>query len=225
MWSGAVPITTLTVPPSLPPPPLVALPPLVEALLLLSLPPPQAARPRTSAVAPAASNPRAARRSNLAMPFLLLRGNRPGWVGPNLRRTLLQLHCLDGKELFDPEPSVLAAVAGLLVSAERRERVVGAAVDLDLTGAQLASDRLGALGITRPHPAGKPVLGVVGDPDRVLLVLVGHDRQHRAEDLLLGDRHLRRDLAEDGRPHEVAALGALGRLLAAGHDLGALLDA
>src|SRR4051794_1089754 len=209
MWSGAVPMTTLTVPPSLPPPPLVALPPLVEALLL-SLPPPQAARPRTSAMAPAASNPRAARRSNLAMPFLLLRGNRPGWVGPNLRRTLLQLHCLDGKKLFDPEPSVLAAVAGLLVSAERRERVVGATVDLDLPGAELASDGLGALGIARPHPAGEPVLGVVGDADRVLLVVVGHDRQHRAEDLLLGDRHLGRDLAEDGRPHEVAALGPLG---------------
>ena len=51
------------------------------------------------------------------------------------------------------------------------------------------------------------------------------DRQHRAEDLLLGDRHVRVDVGEHGRADEVAALEALGRLGAAGDQARALLDA
>ena len=70
-----------------------------------------------------------------------------------------------------------------------------------------------------PDAAGEAVVGVVGDPHRVVLVLVGLDREHRPEDLLLGDRHLRRHLGEDGGADEVAALEALGRLSAAGEQL------
>jgi hypothetical protein len=49
----------------------------------------------------------------------------------------------------------LAAVARLLVAAERRQRVEGRAVDLDLAGAQPPRDALGALGspTTRRRPA------------------------------------------------------------------------
>jgi hypothetical protein len=39
------------------------------------------------------------------------------------------------EQLFDSLASVLAAVAGLAVAAERGERIEGAAVDLDLTRA------------------------------------------------------------------------------------------
>ena len=81
-------------------------------------------------------------------------------------------------------------MARLLVAAERRERVEGAAVDLDLPGAHPPRDALGALRVGRPDAAGEAVDRVVGDPDRVVLVVVGDDRQHRAEDLLLGDRHV-----------------------------------
>ena len=61
--------------------------------------------------------------------------------------------------------------------------------------------------------------------DRVLLVVVGDDRQHRPEDLLLRDRHVVAHVGEDRRLHEVAAVEALGRLRAAGDELRALLDA
>ena len=59
----------------------------------------------------------------------------------------------------------------------------------------------------------------------VVLVVVGHDRQHRAEDLLLGDRHVRRDVGEDRRLHEEALVEALGGVGAAGEQRGALLIA
>src|SRR3954451_11906923 len=84
-----------------------------------------------------------------------------------------ELQGLDGEELLDAEAAQFPAVAGLLEAAERRERVEHAAVDLHLTRADPAGDRLGALLVAGPHAAGEAVLGVVGDPDRVLLVVVG----------------------------------------------------
>ena len=79
-----------------------------------------------------------------------------------------------------------------------------------------------ALLVGRPDAAGEAVVAVVGDPHRVVLAVVGLDRQHRAEDLLLGDRHLRRHLGEDGGADEVAAVEPLGRRGAAGDELRAL---
>ncbi len=51
-----------------------------------------------------------------------------------------ELQALHLEQLLDREAPVLAAVAGLLVAAERRQRVVGAAVDLDLAGADPPGD-------------------------------------------------------------------------------------
>ena len=47
--------------------------------------------------------------------------------------------------------------------------------------------------------------------------------EHRAEDLLLRDRHVGRHVGEDRRAHEVAPVEAVRRLGAAGHEPGALL--
>ena len=59
----------------------------------------------------------------------------------------------------------------------------------------------------------------------ILVVVVGDDRQHRAEDLLLGDGHRVVDVGEDGRLHVVAGVETLGLAEPAGHDTGALVDA
>src|SRR3954452_18950027 len=115
-------------------------------------------------------------------------------------------------------------MAGLAVAAEGGMGVEGAAVDLDLAGADAPGDGDRAVGVGRPDAAGEAVGGRVGDPDRVVLALVGLDRQDRAEDLLLADRHLRRHLREDGGTDEVAALEALRRLGAAGDQARPLLD-
>jgi hypothetical protein len=76
-----------------------------------------------------------------------------------------------------------------------------------------------------PHAAGQAVLGVVGDAHGVVLVLVGDDDQHRAEDLLLGDPHRVVDVGEDGRRDVVALLQAGRHLRATGDQARALLDA
>src|SRR3954453_2511825 len=87
----------------------------------------------------------------------------------------LALQRLDPQVLLDGQVAQLAAVAGLLEAAERRERVEGRAVDLDLPGADAPRDALGALRVARPHAAGQPVDRVVGDLDRLLLGVVGDD--------------------------------------------------
>src|SRR5437762_297454 len=86
----------------------------------------------------------------------------------------LQLQGLDSQELLDRELAQLAAVTRLLEAAEGRQRIEGAAVDLDLAAADTPGDALGALGIARPHSGGEAVDGVVGDAHGVVLVVVGH---------------------------------------------------
>jgi hypothetical protein len=88
----------------------------------------------------------------------------------------LQLERLDLQELLEAEAPELAPVAGLLVAAKRGERVECATVDLDLSGADAPRDPLGALLVSGPHTSRETVDGVVRDPHRVLVVLVGHDR-------------------------------------------------
>src|SRR5262249_27106780 len=88
----------------------------------------------------------------------------------------LQLERLDLQELLEAEAPELAPVAGLLVAAKRGERVECATIDLDLPGADAPRDPLGALLVSGPHTSGETVDGVVRDPHRVLVVLVGHDR-------------------------------------------------
>src|SRR5207248_2667102 len=62
------------------------------------------------------------------------------------------------------------------------------------------------------------------DAHRFVLVVVGHDRQHRTEDLLLGDRHVGADLGEDGGLDEIALVESLGGVGPAGDELGSLVD-
>src|SRR5881227_1285439 len=72
-------------------------------------------------------------------------------------------------ERLEPE---LAAEARLLVPAERdpRERRVRH-VDADGAGLDPGGDAMAARGIARPHGRHEPVLHVVREADRVLLVL------------------------------------------------------
>ena len=86
------------------------------------------------------------------------------------RARCLELQRLDLEELLETERAELASVTRLLVAAERRHQVEATAVHLDLPGAHLAGDLLGALLIARPHAAGQAVDRVVGDLDGLVLV-------------------------------------------------------
>src|SRR3954468_23087906 len=118
--------------------------------------------------------------------------------------------------------SELASEARLLVAPEWDPRK-GRVRHVDAHRARLdpCGDPMAACGIAGPNGRHQPVLHVVREADRVLLVLEGDDRHDRAEDLLLRDRHLVVDLREDCRRIERART-VDG--LTAGDDLGAVSD-
>src|SRR5687767_13937473 len=102
--------------------------------------------------------------SSLPMFFLL------SDVGADGRHEGLQLRVV--RDSFD---AALAAEAGVLHAAERTRHVDRVRVDADGAGDHLTGDLETALRVGRPDAAGQSEGGVVGDPDRVRLVLVGVD--------------------------------------------------
>src|SRR5262245_39010119 len=116
------------------------------------------------------------------------------------------------EELLEPVAAELTTKARLAVTAERGDGVELAAVDHHAAGPQLAGDPVGPLVVGRPHRAGESVARVVGDVDRIVIVVVRDERQHGPEDLLLGDSHVRIDCREDCRLHEIAAVEPRRRL-------------
>src|SRR5690606_37167174 len=121
------------------------------------------------------------------------------------------------KKLLETVTAVLAAVARLLVAAEGGVGVERAAVHFDLAGTQAAGHGDGAVLVGGPDSAGESVHHPVGDAHGVVLVVVGEDRQHRPEDLLLGDRHLWGDAGEHRRTDVVPGVETLGSAGATGH--------
>src|ERR1700691_2118776 len=114
---------------------------------------------------------------------------------------LVVLDRLHLEELLEAVQSTLTTDARLLVAAEGRERVEGATVDRHLAGTDLARDFERLLVGRGPHAAGQSVGRVVRDCDRLLLGVVGDDRQHGTEDLLLRDRHVGAHVGEDRGLH------------------------
>src|SRR4029078_10736773 len=93
-----------------------------------------------------------------------------------------------------------------------------AAVDVDLAGADPSRDFLRTRFVHGPDRAGEAVGRVVGDANRLVLILVAEVRAEGPEDLLLRDVHRVFTLAEDGRLDEVAASDTLGLVGAAGQE-------
>src|SRR6266498_1801771 len=136
-------------------------------------------------------------------------------------RKLLDADVLRLQVLLEAPTPELTAQARLLVPAEgggRDDHVVG--VDPYGSGADALGDLDGAGRIPRPDGPRQAVDRVVRVPDGLFDRLVAHDRQHRAEDLLLRDAHRGLHVAEDRGLVVVAALVALaGQPLAAGEEL------
>src|SRR6476620_5307357 len=100
---------------------------------------------------------------------------------------------------------VLPPDAGLLVPTERGMRgVLVVAVRPHPAGLHVATCPVGGVAVTAPHPGTQAVQGVVGDADRVVVVLERRHRHHRSEDGLLEHPHLVITL-EDGGLHVEAA--------------------
>ena len=88
----------------------------------------------------------------------------------------------------------------------------------DHAGVELVAETKGARDVGGPDISGEPVLHVIGDGERLGLVLEGYRRQDRAEYLLLRDAHLVVGLDKQRRRHIAAAARTLV-FGAAGGDL------
>src|SRR2546423_9199274 len=86
-----------------------------------------------------------------------------------------------------------AADAALLVAAPAAVEVGDPDAEADVPGSELQGDLPRAFPVGRDDRAGQAELGVVRDSDRFTLVPVGEHAEHRAEDLLAGDGHVRTD--------------------------------
>src|ERR1700731_755409 len=132
---------------------------------------------------------------------------------------------LDLEIFFQAVFAPFAAVAGLLVAAERRGAVVRHALQVDVAGADPAANLAGGLDGVGGDIARQTIGRVVGDPDRVFLVLGTHDHEHRPEDFLTRDGHVLGDVGEDGRANIQALVDAFRQTGTAGDQGGAFLDA
>src|SRR5262249_60609249 len=124
--------------------------------------------------------------------------------------------------------ALLAPDPGGLEAAERRRGVAGTpGVDVDVARVEHRRELVGVRDVARPYSRGEAVLGVVGARRDLLEVVERHRDEHRAEDLLAGDRHLVVDAGEQRRLDEVpvAVAAVTGTWPAADDDLCARLAA
>src|SRR6185369_16951192 len=79
----------------------------------------------------------------------------------------------------------------LLVSAERGVRRIGViAIGPDPARLDGAAEAVEPARIAAPDTGAETVERVVGDRERLVIILEGRDRNHRSENLLLEDAHL-----------------------------------
>ena len=115
---------------------------------------------------------------------------------------------------------LVAPEARLLVAAEGDRDVAGVeGVDPDHAGPDGAGEPVGPVEVARPDAGRQAIRRVVGDGQRVRLVLELGDRQHRPEDLLARHTPAVVHAVEDGR-FDVEAAALDPRPLSSGHDPG-----
>src|SRR3954453_12531698 len=145
---------------------------------------------------------------------------RPGWGHPAPGSGDGADHLLV-EELLDPEPADLTVDAGALHAAEGQLHALDPdAFDEDHAGVDLVCDPRGLVGVVGEHVGAEPVRRVVGELDRLLLVLGPEDHGHRSEQLLAERVGVAADAGEDaGRVDRAVAL-ALGLEVGTGVDRG-----
>ena len=111
-------------------------------------------------------------------------------------------------ELVKGLEALLAAVTGFLDAAERKldAPACAEAVDENLPAAKPARHPELAASVARPERGHKPVIGRVGEAQRLAFLRERDGREHRPEDFLAGKAHLGRYVADQRRRHEKAGI-------------------
>src|SRR5579859_5097528 len=129
------------------------------------------------------------------------------------------------KKRIDPVSAIFTANARIFESSPGRLRIIRHVVDHNTTRPYLRGHSTRALKVGPEDGGVEAIFRVVGDPDRLVLGVISDDGQHRAEDLLLGDRHVVLHVDKNRGFHEVTRLEAFRMTLAADENLSAFLDA
>src|SRR5215510_13741994 len=118
-----------------------------------------------------------------------------------------------GEEVERGLTRLAVPVARVLDAAEREVHLGAdrAGVDVRDAGLEVAHRAEGAVDVLREDRGREAVLDAIRDLDRLVDVAHLDHRGRRAEDLLLGDPHLRVDVAEDRWPIVEAILEAVPR--------------
>src|ERR1700704_2926405 len=169
---------------------------------------------------------------NLFIAFSKTKKRRGGHPAPALHFSLAQnLRRVEAGHRFHLEIFLeavlapLAAVAGLLVAAERRGAVVRHALQVDVAGADLAGHAARAFHRIAGDVTGETIGRVVGDLHRFGFILGTEDREHGSEDFLPRNRHVVGDVGEDGRADVEALVDAFRQTRATGDQGCAFVDA
>src|ERR1700731_1583613 len=97
------------------------------------------------------------------------------------------------------------AVAGILDAAERQvRRRPRRLVDEDHAGVDLTRDPLAALDVLSDDRSAQSVRRIIGELDRLVVILHAEDERHRSKELLMEDWILRLDVRQNRRLEEVS---------------------
>src|SRR3989442_635818 len=126
--------------------------------------------------------------------------------------TVVDRDGLQRREAIERLEALLAPVARMLDAAERQLDAAAGAIVVDehLAAVQPLGHAQRAAAVARPHAGHQAERSAVGDGQRFVLAVERDQHLHRAEDLFLRQRVLRRHLRHQRGPHIEAALRRIG---------------
>src|SRR5579859_6241662 len=133
-------------------------------------------------------------------------------------------NCLWFEECLNPVLTVFAANAGVLETTPWGLRVIGHVIDHDPSRSNLRGHAARTLQISSEDSSMKAVLGIVSNPDRVIIGIVSDHAENRTEDFLPGNRHVVRHVDEYRRLNIKALFETFWTAYAADQHLCAFFD-
>src|SRR5579872_4498478 len=129
------------------------------------------------------------------------------------------------KKRLDPERTEFTADAGMLEATKWRLLVVKHAVDRYAPSEELRRYATRAFYVGAAYVSVKAEVRVIGDSDRIFLVVIGDDRQDGAKNLFSCDRHVVLDIDKHRGLYEVTRLKTFWMALTAHEHVRTLLNA
>lgn len=123
---------------------------------------------------------------------------------------VIHSHCVNSSQFAGPHDT--RAIARYADAPERIDNIVAnrLVVDMQKPRAQALSDQQPAPDVRRHDTHRQPVLGAVGERDRLIIAIERHHDGYGSEDLFVERRVIRRNAAQHGRLEEQIAIAATG---------------